>query len=117
MASKLGELLEIEAADSYIKRPAKPMITIELRDISKLPGYIRIPSMAEGAETNDTIAQRILYSGLPNQCRKCRRFGHHAQICTINRSKPWKGVPPSNGPLSTSETDGKKSGGGASQPK
>ncbi|CAK9878235.1 unnamed protein product [Sphagnum jensenii] len=117
MASKLGEVLEIEAADFYIKRPAGPMITIELRDISKLPGYIRILSMAEGAETNDTVALRILYSRLPNQCRKCRRFGHHAWICTINRSKPWEGVPPSNAPLSTSGTNGKKSGGGASQPK
>jgi hypothetical protein len=48
MASKLGEVLEIETADSYIKRPAEPMVTIELRDISKLPGYIKIPSMAEG---------------------------------------------------------------------
>jgi hypothetical protein len=115
MASKLGEVLEIKAADSYIKRPAGPMITIELRDISKLPGYIRISSMAEGAETNDTITQRILYSGLSNQCRKCRRFGHHARICTINRSKPQERVPPSNGPLSTSGIDGKKSGGGASQ--
>ncbi|CAM6059354.1 unnamed protein product [Sphagnum tenellum] len=38
MASKLGEVLEIEAADSYIKRPAGPMTTIELKDISKLPG-------------------------------------------------------------------------------
>ncbi len=66
MANKLGEVLEIEAADSYIKRPAEPLITIELRDISKLPGYIRIPSMAKGADTNDTVAQRILYSGLPN---------------------------------------------------
>jgi hypothetical protein len=72
MASKIGEVLEIESTDSYIKRPAGPMITIKLKDISKLPGYIRIPSMAEGAEINDLVAQRILYSGLPNQCRKCR---------------------------------------------
>lgn len=66
MASKLGEVLEIEAADSYIKRPAGPMITIELRDISKLPRFLRIPSMAEGSEDIATIAQKILYSGLPN---------------------------------------------------
>jgi hypothetical protein len=66
MASKIREVLEIERADSYIKRPAGPMITIEMKDISKLLGYIQISSMAEGTETNDMIAQRILYSGLPN---------------------------------------------------
>jgi hypothetical protein len=90
MASKIGEVLEIEPAESYIKRPAGPLITIELKDISKLPGYIRIPSMAEGAGTDDMIAQRILYSGLSNQCRKCRRFGHHARTCTTSRNRPGK---------------------------
>jgi hypothetical protein len=63
MASKLGEVLEIEAADSYIKRPAGRMITIELRDISKLPGYIKIPSMAEGTEDIATIPQKICTQG------------------------------------------------------
>ncbi|CAK9872043.1 unnamed protein product [Sphagnum jensenii] len=91
MASKLGEVLDIEAVDSYVKRPAGPMVTIKIKDITKLAGYIRIPSMAEGASTTDTIRQRIVYSGLPNQCRKCRKFGHHAQICTINKIKPQEG--------------------------
>jgi hypothetical protein len=91
MASKIGEVLEIESANSYIKRPAGPMITVELKDISKLPGYIRIPSMAEGAGPSDIVAQKILYAGLPNQCRKCRRFGHHAHTCTTNIRKPWEG--------------------------
>ncbi|CAK9200722.1 unnamed protein product [Sphagnum troendelagicum] len=96
MASKLGEVLEIEAADSYIKRPAGPMVTIELKDISKLPGYIRIPSMAEGTDNIVTIAQKILYFGLPNQCRRCKRFGHHARACIISMNKPWEGTPASN---------------------
>jgi len=71
MASKLGEVLDIEATDSYIKRPAGQMVTIEVKDITILAGYIRIPSMAEGAAVIDTIKQKILYSGLSNQCRKC----------------------------------------------
>ncbi|CAK9859825.1 unnamed protein product [Sphagnum jensenii] len=66
MASKLGEVLDIEAANSYMKRPASPMVTIEVRDIAKLAGYIRIPSMVESVSATDTIRQRILYSGLPN---------------------------------------------------
>ncbi len=117
MASKIGEVLEIEPAESYIKRPAGPLITIELKDISKLPGYIRIPSMAEGAETDDMIVQRILYSGLPNQCKKCRRFGHHARSCTTSRDKPWEGAPSSAGPPSTSAPVQRQSDGGAPYPK
>jgi len=92
MASKLGEVLDIEAADSYIKRPAGPMVTIEMKDIAKLAGYIRIPSMAEGAAVTDTIRQKILYFGLSNQCRECRRFGHQAWVYNIVRNFAQEGV-------------------------
>jgi hypothetical protein len=62
MVSKLGKVLDIEAADSYIKRPADPMVTIEVKDIAKLAGYIRISSMAKGAAFTDMIRQKIFYS-------------------------------------------------------
>jgi len=81
MASNIGEVFDIESLDSYIKRPTGPMVTVEVRDISKLAGIIKIPSMFEGADAGKTTAQRILYSGLPNQCRKCCRFGHMARAC------------------------------------
>ncbi len=102
MASKLGEVLDIEAADSYIKRPAGPMVTIEVQDISKLAGFIRIPSMAEGATTTNAIRQKILYSGLPNQCKKCRKFGHHARTCNTSKTRPREGPTPHNPPPSAS---------------
>jgi len=103
MANKLGEVLEIEATNSYMKRPIGPMVTIEVRDITKLAGYIRIPSMAKGASVMDIVLQRILYSGLLNQCRKCGRFEDHVRICNLNKTKPREGLmhhnnnpPPSN---------------------
>jgi hypothetical protein len=38
--TKALTIIEIEPAEPYIKRPAGPLITIELKDISKLSGYI-----------------------------------------------------------------------------
>jgi len=57
MANKIGEVLEIKPEDSYIKKPAGPMITMETHDIGKLTGYIHIPSMVEGATVKDTTLQ------------------------------------------------------------
>jgi hypothetical protein len=99
MVSKIGEVLEIEPEDSYIKRPAGPIITVETRDIGKLARYICTPSMAEGATAKDITLQRILYSGLPNQCQKCCRFGHFARTYTMTRIPIWSksasaGTPP-----------------------
>ncbi len=72
--------------------------------------------MAEGTEDTTTIAQKNLYSGLPNQCKKCRGFGHHARACNTGRIKPWEGAPTPN-PSNSRGENGKKSGGaGASHP-
>ncbi len=103
MANKLGEVLEIKAADSYIKWLVGPMIIIEVRNISKLAGFIKIPSMVEGASAKDMTAQRILYSGLSNQCRKCRRFGHHTRACNVIKTKTWEGNVQPNNPFPLSE--------------
>lgn len=68
MASNIGDVLEIEPEELYMKRPVGLMITVEICDISKLDINIRIPSMAESATPNNTTLQKILYSSLPNQC-------------------------------------------------
>jgi hypothetical protein len=105
MANSIGEVLKIEPPDSYIKRPTGPMITVEIRDVSKLAGIIKIPSMVEGASPEDTMAQRILYSGLSNQCKKCRRFGHLANTCPLNRPPAQGGnTPPKNPPIWNGKT-------------
>ncbi len=98
MASSIEEILDIELPDSYIKRPARPMVIVEVRDISKLAGIIRIPSMTEGADPGETTPQRILYFGLPNKCRKCRKFGHLARSCPLNMSPTQGGGIPAKPP-------------------
>jgi len=76
MANMVGDVMEIKPKALYMKRHVGPMITVEIRDISKLARHIHIPSMVEGATLKDTTLQKILYSSLPNHCRKCCRFGH-----------------------------------------
>jgi hypothetical protein len=103
MASKIEEVLKIEPEDLYIKKPTDPMIMVETRDIDKLVGYIRIPSMVEGVTAKDTTLQIILYSGLPDQCQKCRRFGHFARTCIMTRIPIWSGSVPTSTPPMWSE--------------
>jgi hypothetical protein len=91
MASKIGEVLEIELVESYVKRHAGPMIMVEIQDINRLVGHICIPSMAKSAIPKDTILREIMYSSMPNQCRKCRQFGHFACVCTISKVPIWDG--------------------------
>jgi len=55
MTSKIGEVLEIELVELYVKRLTGPMIMVEIRDINRLVGHIRIPLMAENATPKDTI--------------------------------------------------------------
>jgi hypothetical protein len=94
MASKIGEVLEIEPIESYVKRHVRPMIMVEIQDISRLVGHIHIPSIAESATPRDTILQKIMYLGLPNQCRKCRQFGHFTRAYTISKAPIWDGSNP-----------------------
>jgi hypothetical protein len=55
--------------------------------------------MTEGVTAKDTTLRRILYSCLPNQCRKCQWFGHFARSYTMIRIPIWnKSVPTSTPP-------------------
>jgi len=99
MASKIGDVLKIETANLYMKGPVGPMITMETHDISKLTSYICIPSMAKRVNAKDTTPQRIMYSSLPNQCRKCCQFRHFTRTCTVPRAPIWdESAPTSNFP-------------------
>jgi len=55
MTSKIGKVMEIELVELYVKKLVGLMITVEIRDISKLVGHIRIPLMIENATPKETI--------------------------------------------------------------
>jgi len=55
MTSKIGEVMEIELVELYVKRLTWPMITVEIQDINRLVGHIRIPLMVKNPIPKDTI--------------------------------------------------------------
>ncbi len=71
-------MLEVESPESYIKRPASSMITIEISNVMKLPRGILLPSLDLRDPIDAIVMQCISYFGLPNQCR---RFYHFAKNC------------------------------------
>ena len=83
IASTIGEVVMVEAADSYLKRPAGPIVTIQVSQILRLPSIVLLPCLAADAEPEETYEQKILYSGLPDQCKRCRKFGHLTKYCTL----------------------------------
>jgi hypothetical protein len=121
MASKIGKVLEIEPKDSYIKRPANPMITVETRDIGKLAGYIHIPSMAEGVTAKDTTLQKNPILSPPKSMPEmlpiwafCRNL-HNDQNPNLERKRSHKNSPTwservARDPIDTFATDFHRNG-------
>jgi hypothetical protein len=92
LPSKIGQVFEVKSFDSYVKRPTGTVITVEVADVSKLPGCILLPPLDLKEAIDATMTQRILYLGLLNQCRRCRKFGHYARRCLMPRA--WDGKSP-----------------------
>jgi len=85
LVGMIRDILEVEKPNSYIKQPAKPMVTIEMSDITQLLGSIHLPSFDIKDLINTTYYQQIIYLGLFDQCQKCKRFTHFANACQIQK--------------------------------
>lgn len=79
----------IEKEETACMRPSGPIIRVRVMDLTKLPGIIRIPSIIGGEVSFKE--QLVSYSGLSNQCNRCRKFGHLFADCPLNKKR--NGVP------------------------
>lgn len=77
LASQLGEVILVEDTESYKGKTAGPRIRALVQDPTSLPPFITLIG------TDGSIKQKIkvLYTGLPNQCNRCRGIGHYAKEC------------------------------------
>jgi hypothetical protein len=104
MASSIGEILDIESSNSYIKRPARPMVTVEVKDISKWRGSSGSPpclrgqmqekrqpkeSFTQGCRTN--VENAIVLGTWPELARKTN-LQHRKETHQSSPPPPPKGV-------------------------
>lgn len=88
LAGQIGEVILIENSDSYKGKTAGPRIRILVQDLASLPSTVTFLG-PEG------VSQKIkvIYSGLQNQCNRCRGFGHYARDCQ-QAKQPYLGRHP-----------------------
>ena len=86
IAGKLGRVLFVEKSDSYAGKTSGLRVKVLVPDYTKIPERIRL-------KTTDGFFRehKILITGHPNQCGRCRRFGHSAAHCLGDRKAS---VPP-----------------------
>lgn len=82
--SFIGEVLHMEAQESYIKHLIDFLVTMEVHDIKRFAKSILIPSLDPNGLVG-TMTSQPMYSRLLNQCKMCRYFGHFARMCGVFR--------------------------------
>ena len=80
IAGKLGKVLFVEESDTYVGKTAGLRVKVLVPDYTKIPERIRLRS-AEGSFRE----HKILVTGHPNQCGRCRQFWHTAAHCPGER--------------------------------
>lgn len=76
-------MILIEDSDTYKGKTAGPRIRTLVQDPTTLPSYLTLIG------SDGVVKQKIkvLYSGLHNQCNRCRGFGHYARDCKQNQNQ------------------------------
>jgi len=91
LAAKLEKVLKVETLETYKAKTAGYRIKILRNNIHDLPTSLVIP----GEKPGEATEHGLLFSGLPDQCRRWRKFGHMAKHCDKpkNSKEGWKYQP------------------------
>ena len=77
MGEQLGQVISIDNSAAYKAKLFGPRIRLLVKDLNNLPQMAVLPRL----DGEGTIEYSLEYSGLPNQCGRCRSHEHQVRFC------------------------------------
>ena len=82
IGEQLGQVISIDNSDAYKAKLSGPRIRILVQDLTELPSTVEIPRL----DGDGTLEYKLEFSGLPNQCGRCRSHEHQVRHCPKKES-------------------------------
>ena len=83
IGDQLGQVVTIDTSESYITKLFGPRIRLLVRTLHNLPHTIILPRI----DREGSVEYKLEYSGLPNQCGRCRSREHQVRHCPKKENK------------------------------
>ena len=77
IGNHLGKVISIDNSAAYKAKLFGPRIRLLVQDLNNLPQVVVLPRLDE----ESTVEYALEYSGLPNQCGRCRSRDHQVRFC------------------------------------
>ena len=77
LGEQLGQVISIDTSEAYRAKLLGPRIRLLVQDVKNLPQRIVVPRLDGEGE----VEYELEFSGLPNQCGRCRATDHQVRHC------------------------------------
>ena len=94
IGEQIGQVISIDNSKAYRAKLFGPRIRLLVKDLDDLPLSVILPRL----DGKGTIEYAVEFSGLPNQCGRCRSREHQVRYCpkkeVTSQYKPHQRPPP-----------------------
>jgi hypothetical protein len=77
IGEQIGQVISIDNSKAYKAKLFGPRIRLLIRDLDSLPNAVVLPRL----NREGTVEYKLEFSGLPNQCGRCRSREHQVRHC------------------------------------
>ena len=89
IGEQVGQVVTVDTSEAYRAKLFGPRIRLLVRDLSKLPHTVLVPRL----DGDGVVEYALEFSGLPNQCGRCRSYDHQVRHCPRKDNKARRNAP------------------------